>query len=475
MSSNERIILPGVSDDIDRTLNHLVEQLVDRSHRNLLRSSCYDGKRAIRQVGTVIPPQYYRLGIVLGWASKAVDLLARRCNLDGFVWPDGDLESIGGTELWEANFFGAESSSAIVSSLIHGPAFLVNTRGETGEPDSLIHVRDATQATGDWNPRKRALENLISITGYDDDARISSFNLYLDGLTITAERDRGVWQWEGSEHPWGVPVEPLVYKPRVGRPFGTSRISRPVISLQDQAIREVIRAEGHMDVYSYPELWMLGADEAIFKNTDGTQKASWQVMLGRIKGIPDDPEAENPRADVKHIPASSPAPHLSWLNALAKLFARETSLPDNAVAITDVSNPTSAESYDASQYELIAESEGATDDWSPAFRRAYLRGLAIQNGLSEVPAEWHTVDSKWRNPRYLTRSAEADAGLKQLQAIPQLANTEVGLELVGLTEQQIARVQSDLRRNEGTTALATILERAANQQPVGDDNPEPAA
>jgi hypothetical protein len=41
-----------------------------------------------------------------------------------------------------------------------------------------------------------------------------------------------------------------------------------------QALRTLIRMEGHADTYSFPEMWMLGADESIFKNPDGTQKAS---------------------------------------------------------------------------------------------------------------------------------------------------------------------------------------------------------
>ena len=77
-----KITLPDLSDDEQATLGRLLEDLDHKAERNLLRASYYDGKRAIRQVGTVIPPQYYRMGIVLGWSAKAVDVLARRCNLD---------------------------------------------------------------------------------------------------------------------------------------------------------------------------------------------------------------------------------------------------------------------------------------------------------------------------------------------------------------------------------------------------------
>jgi hypothetical protein len=61
----------------------------------------------------------------------------------------------------------------------------------------------------------------------------------------------------------------------------------------------------------------------------------------------------------------------------------------------------------------------------------------MANGVEadEVPAEWATIQPKWRDPRFLSRAAAADAGMKQLTAIPWLAETEVGLELLGLDEQ----------------------------------------
>jgi hypothetical protein len=461
----------GLTEDEQIVLNLLLEQLLARQPRNLLRASYYDGKRALRQVGTIIPPHYYRLGIVLGWSAKAVDILARRCNLDSFIWPDGDLGSVGFGEVWDGNFLGSEISSALTESLIHGTSFLVNTRGDTsvGEPAGLIHVKNAMQATGTWNPRARRLDNLLSVLGWGEDARPTSFVLYLPNLTVSAQLEGRRWQIDRQAHPWGVPAEPLVYKPRAGRPFGSSRISRPVMSLHDQALRTVIRMEGHADVYSFPEMWLLGADEAIFKNPDGSSKAAWQVMLGRIKAIPDDEEATNPRADVKQFSASSPQPHIDQLKQQAQLFSGETSIPLTSLGVSDMSNPTSADSYIASREDLIAEAEGATDDWSPPLRRALARALAMTNGLDSIPPEWATLDAKWRSPIYLSRAAQADAGMKQLSAIPWLAETEVGLELLGLDDQQIRRAMADRRRNGGTAALRAITDVvAAGGVPVTD-------
>lgn len=448
-----------MSDDEVRTLNMLLEQIEAHYSRNLLRASVYDGKHAARRISQVVPEQYYNLGLVLGWVAKGVDALSRRCTLERMTWADGDLDSLGGQALWDDNFLRTEINSGVTSSLIHGPAFLVNVKGEEDEPDSLILARDALNSTGSWNVRKRALDNFVSVTARKDD-RPTGVVLYLDGVTITAFKSNGGWVAERSEHLWGVPVELLGYKPRLGRAFGSSRMTRPAIAAQQAGLRDLIRLEGHMDVYSFPDFLLLGAGSDVFKDANGNTITSWTRMMGMIKGLPDDETAEQPRADVKFIPSASPEPHLAALNTHAKVCARELGLPDSALALTDVANPTSAEAYDASQYELISEAEGATDDWSTPIRRSWMRGLAIKNGLNEVPPEWRSINAKWRNPQYLTRAAEADAGAKQLGAVPWLAETEVGLELLGLSDDQMRRALADKKRAEATQRLQ-LLARAA--------------
>lgn len=455
----EKLTVPGLSDDELATLNRCAEELANKSRRNLLRSSYYDGKRAVQQVGSVIPPQYANIGIALGWAAKGVDGLGRRCNLEKMIWPDGDLGSLGMDELEESNFLFSEISQGRTDSLLHGVSYLITTKGDpdAGEPGALVHAKDALNAFGEWNPRRRSLDNLLSVTAREDN-RITGFVLYLFNLTISAEKRDGVWSVDRSPHTWGVPADPLVYHPRGSRRMGRSRITRPVMSHQDSALRSLVRLEGHMDIYTIPKLILLGADEGIFKNPDGSMKASWQIALGRTFGIPDstDNQQDNQRADVKQFDAQSPDSHLAQLNALAKLMARETDLPDTDFALTDMANPTSADAYSASRENLIAEAEGAMDDWSVPIRRTVNRALAIQNDLAEVPEAWGSIETKWRSPIYLSKAAAADAGAKQISVVPWLAETEVGLELLGLDEQQIRRAMADRRRAAGRAVVAAL-------------------
>jgi len=459
--SDRRVILPDLSDDENDALAGLLKIVADKRPANRRASAYYDAERNVRLAhGGTVPVQYANLGLVLGWSAKAVDALGRRCNLDGLVWPDGDLDSLGYRDLWDGNRLDSEVDQGITDSLIHAVAFVTAVRGEAGEPDALMHFHSAADATGEWNPRTRRLDSLVVVNARDDRGP-TAVTAYLPGRTVTGILDAGRWGSDVSEHPFGVPAAPLAYKPRLNRPFGRSRISRSLRGHQDAAARELVRLEGHMDVYSYPEFWMLGADPSVFKNADGSTKTEWQVRLGRIKGIPDDVDLAgdaNPlaRADVKKFDAASPEPHLKALEMHARLFARDASLPDSAMAIAGVSNPASAESYDAAQYELIAEAEGATDEWSPPVRYVSSIALAMLNGLSEVPAEWRTIDTRWRDPRYLSRAAMADAGAKAIGSVPWLAETEVGLELLGLDSQQIARALGERRRSQSVAALTAL-------------------
>ena len=56
---DQRIILPSVDDDTNNLVAHLFDQLEKQYRvRNLVRASYYDSKRAFRQVGSVVPPEF---------------------------------------------------------------------------------------------------------------------------------------------------------------------------------------------------------------------------------------------------------------------------------------------------------------------------------------------------------------------------------------------------------------------------------
>lgn len=456
---SEKIRVPQISPDENDLVNGLLEVIEKKGVRNRMRSAFYDGRRAVRMLSDVVPEQYRNLPLTLGWAAKAVDGLARRTVIEEFVSPGGpDLEALGVSELIERNFLFSELSQARTDSLLHGISYLVTTQGVGDEPKALVHAKSALDATGEWDDRARKLRSFLSITSRDEE-KVTGFVLYLPNRTISVSRDAGKWEVDESRHTFDVPVDQMVYKPRTSRRRGRSRLTRPVMQIQDAAVRALLRIEGHMDIYAIPQMVFRGVMEDVFRNADGSFKSSMQIMMGRVLGIPDDTDTSNPnpRADVDQFAAESPKPHIEQLNALAKLMARETSLADSDFALTDFANPTSGDSYVQGREDLLTESEGAMDDWSPSVRGTVRRALAIQNGESTIPDSYMAIREKWRDPRFTSRAQMADAGQKQIAAVPWLGETTVGLELLGLSPDQIERALAENRRNSGRRVVEAVL------------------
>lgn len=451
-----------------------------RAHRqrNWLRTLLYEGKHAVSKVGSVIPAEYTQTAKIIGWPAKSVDMLAERTPLLGFDWPDGDITSLGVDDIWLSNQLAIEAPMASVSSLLHGVAFLTVSRGDTrsGEPAAQIHCVEATDGSGEWNPRTRRLDSFLQVHSRDEHDQVSAFTLMVDGQIVSARLEDRRWHVQRSTYVGPVPVEPLSFKPRPGKRLGSSRITRPAIGLTSAAMRVAIRVEGNADVYALPQLFLLGADNRIFKNPDGTIKAAWQVALGRMFGIPDDDKAAVPRAQIQVVQAASPTPHLEQLKQYAQLFSGETSIPVSSLGVSDMANPTSADSYAASREDLVATAETATDVWGVGWSRAMARAIGYTNGLDVPDPRWSSIMPLWRPPQYSSRAAQADAGTKQLSAVPWLADTEVGLELLGLDDTQIQRALGERGKAEAKSMLDQLL--SMPDEPVDEavaDDAEPSA
>lgn len=477
MSASGRITILDLEHDEQEELDELLTQWRAKRKRNALRAGFYDMKNAQRKLmASAAPMSIKQRSFALGWSASAVDKLNRRCNLDGFYDKGGiDLDSLGLDEIVRENRLLSEVSQAGVSSLIHSVSWLITTQGDVGEPDVLITSRDALTGTGVWDPRRRQLRSFLSITDMNSGGEPVGMVMYLNNVNVEMTRTDGRWKVMRRPHIYGVPVDPLRYKPRIGRPFGSSRITRTVMSIHEQALAAMIRADVNGEAYSLARYVLLGATESAFQNADGTPKPTWQAAWDAVWAIGDDEEASTPalaRADVKQFHGQSPEPQNAHLRMLAQMFAGETSIPIGELGIIGDSNPTSADALRVSRDDIIATAETTTDDWSPDLSSAATRALVMRN-KGKVPDNLR-VTPRWRPHQYTSRSAAADAGQKTLEQIPWLAETEVGMELMGLTPDQIARANAERRRTRGTGELSSILERFAREN-LTDVEPEPTA
>lgn len=463
---DRRIVIADLTDDEQASLDELVAQWREKRPRNNLRTAFYDMKNATRHLMSAnAPAEVKRRKYVLGWSALAVDKLNRRCNIDGFYDPAGhNLADLGLGDLETDNRLRTELSQAGISSLIHAVSWLVTVQGGEGEPDVLILPRDATNATGIWDARRRALRSFLSITDTDDRGEPTAMTMYLFDLNVVMVKRDGAWTVERHQHSYGLPVDPLRYKPRLGRPFGSSRISRSVMSIHEQAIGVMGRADVNGIAYSLPRYALLGATEQAFQNADGSIKPTWQAAWDAIWAIGDDEDlaregSDLARADIKQFHGQSPEPQNAHLRMLAQLFSGETSISVGELGISvGEANPNSAEALTVSKDDLIAEAEQTADTWTPDLSATMTRALRMLNN-GDVPTNLD-VRPVWRNPTHVSRAAAADAGAKVLDQHPELKGTEVGMEISGLTSSQISRARAEIRANRGRALRGRLTPEA---------------
>src|SRR5690606_40764202 len=98
-------------------LDRLLNQLQKKAPRNRLREQYYDGKNVLRDLGISLPPSLKSVETVLDWPAKAVNALAGRLRLEGFVMPGGQSDPFGVRQMWAENSMDVEAPQAHLSAL----------------------------------------------------------------------------------------------------------------------------------------------------------------------------------------------------------------------------------------------------------------------------------------------------------------------------------------------------------------------
>ena len=454
----------GLAEDDAALMARLVKQWQAKRSRNALRRQYRDMQVNVAFLGASVPP-YMRdqLDIVCGWPDKAVTSLASRCMWDGVTSPSGEEDPLGAMSLLHDNRFDLLVPELVDATLTYCCSFVVALPGDSaaGDPDVVVTGADALWATGLWDVRRRGLEAGLLVDSADDNGKPTSMLLLTsEHVTRLALGDRGWVAVARMDHSLGrVPMEPLPYRPALGRPFGRSRISREVMSITDRVVRAGFRTEVSSDLYAAPALLLLGADEQMFQNAQGERTPLWSWYMGRLKSLPKDEDGDKPSLQV--IPQQSMEPFLAMKRALAAEFASATSLPISALGIVQ-DNPSSAEAIYAAKEDLVIEAQNTTRSIGYGLNRIVQDAICLRDGIpvTEMDDEVRNLATRWRNPAMPSVVSQSDAVVKQISAIPELAQTDVALEELGYSAEQIVRIRSQIKRAQAGAVLDRLLAAA---------------
>lgn len=460
--------MPGLAPDHADKLAGLLQRVQDKAARNRLRTIYYDYRNALRDLGIAIPPHMRTVDVAIGVPAKAVDAMSRRTVLEEFVLlSGGSTADLGLDAILKASRFKTIAPQTHTSALVHSTAFSFVTAGDVaaGEPEVMLSTRSAERATGTWNHRIGGLDSALSIVSTDaETGQPDHMVMYLPNLAIIMRKDGNKWDIRQSQHDLGVPVEQFPYRATLDRPFGRSRISRPVMALTDSMMRTLLRTEVGAEFFNAPQRYVLGADDGAFVDRDGNPTTSWQVIIGHLLTLSRDEDNELPQ--VGEFRQQSMEPNVAHYRMLAQVVASETSLPLRSLGVVG-DNPESADAIKEANIELELEiKHWETTSLGPAWERQMVRALRMVDDSPAARAEYATLEAKFLPPGNVSEIARADSFAKTAPFIEGFAESEVGLEFAGLSPQQIARFAEDRRRANARSTAADMIAAAQRRTPA---------
>lgn len=434
----------GLTDDEAQMLAKMIGVIAARSARNARLDRYFEGTERLRNLGIAIPPEMSQIESVVGWPTMAVDILEERLNVLKLGVPGGD--DFGLNELWLDNKMQLNTVLAHTDALIYGLEFIAASIGDTsaGEPDVLYTIESPKRMTGLWDPRTGRLRAAASVRWDPEKQMLVAATLYLPDETIFLTNERKRWELlDIHEHRLGrVPVVCIAHRPRSGRPYGTSRISRAIISYTDNAVRTMMGMEVAREFFAAPQRYALGVDKNSFVDKDGQPVTAWEAYLGRVWGLKVDPDSSH-QPSVGQFPSNSPAPFVDQVEALASMAAAEMNAPISYMGF-NTDNAPSGDSTRSHEARLNKRGERCQEVFGAGYVELNQIAIALRDG--SVPPPVKRLSVIWRDVATPTKSATADQVTKYVGAGVLLPDSEVTFEMMGLDDVTIRRLVDDHRR-----------------------------
>ena len=386
----------ATKDEVD-VYERLHRGIRQQQPRNKKRTLYADAEYTVQSYGLRLPDGKEVEQTPMFWPQKAIEVFSSRLRPAGYNLADAtllrDLERV-----MTDSMIALKEQLAIKSALRHGPAFMFTSAGDpgAGEPEVLTTVSSALSATAETN-RAGVVTAALELLG---DRRA---NLYLPGVVLEVEQRKRLVVLEEYPASKRILCAPYVHGKTLERPFGSSRITRPIMRLTNAGVRTFMRSEVSAEWYTYPRERLLGVDPSAFDDAPG-----WVQMIGGIQALPDihpDDEPNYPdelrRAEIHTAPQMTMQPFSDQMRMIGGLFSGAASIPPNYLGIFSDSNPTSAQAIWAQEVDLVR----AVEDQQPSFdvgrRQLAINILTVLYGDFD-PREASGLVSLWQDAK--TRS-----------------------------------------------------------------------
>ncbi|NED31111.1 phage portal protein [Streptomyces sp. SID8499] len=455
-----------LSDDELALIQVLRQDLLSDRWRLQLLDAYFGGEQLIRDLGISIPPQLRGLHTVIGWPRIGVESLEERLDLEAFRWADGsDASEL--SEIAAANDLFDESSLAHLDALTYGRGYLAVGSGDGDDAPPLITVESPLDMTLLWDARLRmgtAALRECQLDWLDSSINDRMVVLYLPDQTVYAlpnEQGTGFDVVDRDIHDLGVvPVVRMANRQRTADRVGRSEITPEVMSITDAACRRLIGMEVAAEFFGAPQRYILGASESAFQDAEGNAKSAWETYIGRVLALERDEDGQVPA--VGEFAAHDPTGMTKIIDLYARIMASQLSVAPHVLGYSS-DNPASADAIRYADNRQVKKAERRIRRFGAAWQQTMRLALWVRHG--EAPDKTKRIETVWRNPATPTLAAQVDAVTKLVTTGILPADSDVALEMAGLTEEQRQRVAADRRRSAGRAAGGSLMDRLAAINP----------
>ena len=450
----------GLTNEEQTNLIELSQAYNYHQSRNATKDKYYEGHITLNDVniGIALPNGLSKLSVGCSWGQKAVDVLAARSMFDGFVGTNGASSSVV-NGIIESNQFVAQYTKACRDELKYGCVFA--TLSADADVGCKIRFHSPATAAALWNGAQGRIDCGIAIidTMRDekdkDKWRPHIVNLYTDDAVIVLTAVNNRWTAQRHPHKMGRPLmEAMTWNATSNKPFGRSRLKRPIRSMIDDYVRIVANATIALEFDTTPQKYLLGVTDEQY---DAVISDKFKQYAGSLLVATMNPETgSNPVFG--QLTQGSLSPHVEKMRMTATQFSAATGLTVTDVGVINDANPTSSDAILAQSQTLVLMAQQLNAGNGDALKTIALMAQAIARNvtLSELTDEERGIIAHFKNPAMPSVAVTADAAIKIASARQEFASTDTFLEMIGFDQADIRRIRAQEQRVRGQQVLTEI-------------------
>lgn len=452
----------GLPDYEQEKFNKLVDVFNYHENKNNVKQKYYEGAVTLNDVnlGIALPNGMRNLAIGCEWGAKTVDVLASRSMFDGFVSENGnEVDEL--TKIIKDNNFISQYMKGCKDELKYGCTFATFSADEKAGCKVRFHSPQSASAL--WNGEKGRIDcgmAIIDTVQDEEDANTwtpSHINFYTD---------TDIWELRKSENSFVAIRHPhimnrplmvaMVWNGTSDKPFGRSRIKKPIRELINGYVRTLANATIALEFDTTPQKYILGVTDEQY---DAIVSDKFKQYVGSIIAATTNPETGE-KPTFGQLSQGSLSPHVEMIRILATQFSAATGLTVTDTGVVNDANPTSSDAILAQSQTLVSLAEQLNSANGDALKIMAQMALAISKNkkIEDLEENELNVIAHFKNPAMPSVSVTADAAIKISSARPEFASTDTFLEMIGFSQADIRRIKGQEMRARGQKVLTEIEE-----------------